>query len=621
LQKIFEFFTSKLSSRPSTIGGDSQLVKLTPSLRNQLCAPLNGPSLDTNMLQTFFDPVSLLHPSEPPSEITLAMQLLSQSEGTADRGAIFTRRPVVEFMLDLIGYTADQPLYEKTLLEPSFGGGDFLLPALDRLLQSRLDAMAAGKEVGSIAECLRGVELHGSSFNGTRARVVDKLVEAGVSTSEAQSIARNWLVHGDFLLAALPHGFDFIVGNPPYVRQELIPAPLLNEYRRRFVTLFDRADLYVPFIERSLDLLADEGQLCFICSDRWMKNKYGGPLRHLVSRHFHLRAHIDMVDADAFHSEVSAYPAITVIAKGEPRPTRVAPRPALDEATLAELSSAMRTPAIVPHLFAEIENVVDGANPWILEAAGHIELIRRLEMDFPTLEEAGCKVGIGVATGADKVFIGKFDELDVEEDRKVPLAMGRDLGTGHVEWRGYGVVNPFTDAGPLVDLDDFPRLKAYFEQYRERLEARHVAKKSSSSWYRTIDRITPSLTSKPKLLIPDIRGEAQVVFDEGRLYPHHNLYFVLSEDWNLRALQGVLLSSVAKLFVATYSTKMRGGYLRFQAQYLRRIRIPRWETVPAHVRDRLAAAAIALDFEACDDAAAELYSLNPRERESLAQKN
>jgi hypothetical protein len=573
------------------------------------------------MLQTQYEPVSLLDPSDHPSEIAQAIKLLSQSEGTDDRGAIFTRRPVVEFMLDLIGYTADQPLYERTLLEPSFGGGDFLLPAIDRLLRSRAAALAAGKDVGSMVECLRGVELHEGSFDTTRARVIDKLTDAGLTVEEARQIAQTWLVQGDFLLSPLPRVFDFVVGNPPYVRQELIPAPLLNEYRRRFVTLYDRADLYVPFIERSLGLLAEEGQLCFICSDRWMKNKYGGPLRHLISRHFQLRTHIDMVDADAFHSEVSAYPAITVIAKGDSKPTRVAPRPALDEASLSKLSSAMRAEDSAPHFFAELENVVSGSNPWILEAAGRIELIRRLEADFPTLEEAGCKVGIGVATGADKIFIGKFDELDVEDDRKVPLAMGRDLATGHVEWRGYGVVNPFTDEGPLVNLDHFPRLKAYFEQHRERLEARHVAKKSSSSWYRTIDRITPSLTCKPKLLIPDIRGDAQVVFDEGRLYPHHNLYFVLSEQWDLRALQAVLLSNVAKFFVSTYSTKMRGGYLRFQAQYLRRIRIPRWETVSTDVRERLVAAALALDFQACDDAAAELYFLNPRERESLAESN
>ena len=79
-----------------------------------------------------------------------------------------------------------------------------------------------------------------------------------------------------------------MIGNPPYVRQELIPDVLMAEYRARYRTIYDRADLYIPFIERSLTSLSPGGQLGFICADRWMKNKYGGPLRKLVSDRFHL---------------------------------------------------------------------------------------------------------------------------------------------------------------------------------------------------------------------------------------------------------------------------------------------------------------------------------------------
>jgi hypothetical protein len=243
-----------------------------------------------------------------------------------------------------------------------------------------------------------------------------------------------------------------------------------------------------------------------------------------------------------------------------------------------------------------------------------------MEAAFPTLEEAGCKVGIGVATGADKVYIGQMDALDVEDDRKLPLAMTRDIVTGRVQWRGYGVVNPFTDEGPLVDLADYPRLKRYLQRHKPLIASRHVAKKTPLGWYRTIDRITPSLAKRPKLLIPDIKGQAQVVFEDGALYPHHNLYFVVSDTWELRALQGVLLSRLTQLFITTYSTKMRGGFLRFQAQYLRRIRLPLWETVSISLRERLMQAAIALDQDACDAAVAELYALTPQEREMLSGK-
>jgi hypothetical protein len=74
----------------------------------------------------------------------------------------------------------------------------------------------------------------------------------------------------------------------------------------------------------------------------------------------------------------------------------------------------------------------------MLGASDDLGLMRRLEAQFPTLEEAGCKVGIGVATGADQVFVGRFDALGVEPDRKLPLVMTRDIDTGSVKWRGLG---------------------------------------------------------------------------------------------------------------------------------------------------------------------------------------
>ena len=156
---------------------------------------------------------------------------------------------------------------------------------------------------------------------------------------------------------------------------------------------------------------------------------------------------------------------------------------------------------------------------------------------------------------------------------------------------------------------------------RDRLIAgRHCARKSPANWYRTIDRITPELASRPKLLIPDIKGEAHIVFEDGKLYPHHNLYYVTSDEWDLRALQAVMLSNVTRLFMATYSTKMRGGFLRFQAQYLRRIRIPQWADVSTPLRIELAEPATRRDFQACNRAVSTLFRLSNEERSALAGK-
>ncbi len=554
-----------------------------------------------------------------PTAVTAAIEALASNGGIEARGAIFTRIEVVDFILDLVGYIVSEPLYRRRILEPSFGKGDFLLPIVERLLAAWREHggnnSTANTELGA---AIRGVELHRETFVSTRKAVINRLKMEGLSVSAASELVDQWLIQGDFLLEQQNDRFDFVVGNPPYVRQELIPAPLLSEYRRRYQTMYDRADLYIAFIERSLSLLDEGGTLGFICADRWMKNRYGGPLRKFIAINFHLKAYVDMVDTNAFHSEVSAYPAITVIGKTKTGATRIAHRPKIEKKTLTAVAAEIRSESLSKDSSVrEMVGVVSSSEPWLLESSDQMPLVRRIENQFPALEQAGCRVGIGVATGADKAFIGDFDSLDVEPDRKLPMVTTRDIQSGEVVWRGQCVINPFADDGSLVNLRGYPRLARHLEKHRAVIARRHCAQKAPANWYRTIDRIWPELTRKPKLLIPDIKGEAHVVYEPGELYPHHNLYYVISDAWDLRALHAVLLSSVAKLFVATYSTKMRGGYLRFQAQYLRRIRIPFWQDVSENLRRELIHAANVRDLDACNRAVFELYKLNQEERSAL----
>lgn len=563
--------------------------------------------------------VPLVRPASLPGfcPVERAVEKLSQS-GIETRGAVFTKREVVDFILDLVAYTPDRPLHKHVLLEPSFGDGEFLQAAVERLLTA-WTKHSPTVPAEDLAPCLRAVELHGPSFDRTRRELAAKLCDAGITPTAASKLVDEWLIHTDFLLAELPMSFDFVVGNPPYVRQELIPDVLLAEYRARYTTIFDRADLYIPFIERSLRLLSDDGRLGFICADRWTKNRYGGPLRQLIAENFCLQIYVDMFETKAFHSDVIAYPAIFIIGRNGPSRTRVARRPEISRPVFGPLvrqltgSESLQLGGPVK----EVANVGRGADPWILDASDQLSLLRRLEHDFPSIEDAGCKVGIGVATGADKAFIGPFDALDVEDDRKLPLVMTRDILTGEVRWRGLGIVNPFADDGGLVDLERYPRLERYLNARKDQIAGRHVAQKNPANWYRTIDRIHPDLTQQPKLLVPDIKADAHIVYEDGRFYPHHNLYFITSAEWDLHALQAVLLSGVARLFVAAYSTPMRGGHLRFQAQYLRRIRVPYWPEIPTSVKKALTTAAKLRDFQDCTQAAAELYELDANERTAL----
>ena len=141
--------------------------------------------------------------------------VLTTERAIEARGAIFTRSEVVDFILDLAGYTEDKPLHEKRLLEPSFGGGDFLLPAIRRLLSAWRAARLNAGVVEALADSIRAVELHHDTFVSTYAAVVALLKCEGLGANDAAALAGGWLSQGDFLLAPLGGQFDFVVGNPP----------------------------------------------------------------------------------------------------------------------------------------------------------------------------------------------------------------------------------------------------------------------------------------------------------------------------------------------------------------------------------------------------------------------
>ena len=546
----------------------------------------------------------------PKSRLSLdALSVFSDATAEA-RGAIHTRPEVAEFVLDALGWVESAPLESFRLLEPSAGEGDFLLPAVERLISRvRPDDLA-------IADCIRAVEVNRAALLICRDRIETLLLERSWSTDAITTLLKTWLLHDDYLSILLDSPFSHIVGNPPYIRLENLPKDLLKAYRARWRSLFDRADLYVAFIEKSLELLQPDGRLGFICADRWMKNRYGGPLRDIVATGFHLESYVDFTGCPAFFNEVDAYPAVTVIRKGKGDTTRVAFRPSISKETLVPLAKALASHKNHPQITV-VTGICQNDQPWSFNENGGMPIIRKLEANFPTLEAAGCKVGIGVATGADAIFIGSDFALDVEPSRKLPLVTTKDIRNGHVEWGGLFVLNPFEANGCLVDPDEYPLFRAYISRHRELIQKRNVAGRNPKGWFRTIDRIHEPLSSTPKLLIPDIKGTAHVVLERGLYYPHHNLYFVTSDSWDLEILQMILSSRVVHAFIAAYSPRMRGNFLRFQAQYLRRIRIPHFEGMDKALKKEVLAAARSSSQDEKDAMIQKLYNLSDKEWDTL----
>ena len=464
-------------------------------------------------------------------------------------GDVFTSPAVVRYMLDKVGYNSNSDLRNIRILEPSCGDGEFVVEIAHRLLQSAIFHHFDANE--AFHRNVRAYDIDVRKIEHSRKRLAD----IGISPSKEN------LQVADFLKCKTDK-VDVVVGNPPYVRYENIPEDMRDYCRRNYSTFHYRCDLYVPFFEKTLSLLTEGGCHCFICSNRWLKNEYGKKLRQLIARKYALKMIIDLEQADVFQEEVLAYPAITVIKADKP-------------SKRIDYGEIRKVDELTDLQFSKRNMPIDDNWTNIFSSIPTNET-------FKTIEQQGFKIGIGAATGADAVFVSCDLPEKVETELILPSINARDLRGNQFNWHGEYLLNPYKSDGTLVDLANYPLANAYLEQHRERLAARHIARKSPAKWYKTIDRISPSLLTQPKILLPDMSGNTFVFVDDGLFYPLHNIYYITGRSSvQLRLLAAFLMSDLVRCQLSAVTNTMNGGFSRWQSQHLRKLRIPDLSAISA----------------------------------------
>lgn len=481
---------------------------------------------------------------------------------------VFTLPYVVAFMLDLVGYKSDRDLSRISILEPSCGDGEFVVEILNRLYASSLkfgfDFLTAVKANVFAADINEG------SMNKCILRIRNKY-------NLNRDILDNFFVE-DFLLSS-HRAVDIVIGNPPYIRYENIPKESLGIYKSMFKTFYYRSDIYIPFYEKSLSLLKPGGKLCFICSNRWLKNTYGKRLRELVSEDYSLDAVYNMEGVSAFQEAVLAYPSITLIS---------------NEKKMSPTAHFQVRGSDASDLGAIVETVDDRVNA---SSAG-INALTNLR----TIEGQGFRIGIGVATGNDKLYVSQHFKGVIEDSLLLPCINARNLKGDELCWDKRYLIDPYDNAGHLINLDRFPLAKDYFLSHKDELSKRHKAQKNPQRWYATIDRIDRNLIREPKILLPDISGNKFIFVDEGNFYPQHNIYYITGGSTrSLKLLAAILMSASIRQQLDLLTNHMNGGYARWQSQYLRNLRVPTISKISDGDAETLIAKYEAKDYQAVNE--------------------
>lgn len=498
-------------------------------------------------------------------------------------GDVFTSPEVVSYMLDLVGYTSGKDLSTIKILEPSCGEGEFVIEIVRRLRDSSRRYGFDFREV--LLKNVYAYDIDGKKIDTCKAR----LAQEGINVSLEANI-----LQADFLTQQILD-VDVVVGNPPYIRYEQIPQDLLSNYRQLFHTFHYRADLYILFFEKTLRSLRPGGRHCFICSNRWLKNEYGKKLRAWIAKSFRLETIMSLEKApDAYQEDVLAYPAITLISNASP----------VASFTFAELTSIHQLENVQGKVLPS-PRTEDWSNAFNTLSADDTLL---------TIEEMGFMVGIGVATGADSIFIAKDLPARVEKELLLPALNARDMSGNRLQWSGKYLLNPYKPNGELISLDDYPMAADYLLSHRDALQKRHVARKNPGKWYKTIDRIVPSLKDTPKVLLPDISGNQVIFVDEGKYYPQHNLYYITGGSIRqLQLLSAMLMSDYVKGQLLSITNCMNGGYPRWQSQYLRKLLMPDINAIEENLANRLLSAYQRFDLNGLNETVDTIVS-HPRQK-------
>ena len=461
------------------------------------------------------------------------------------------------------------------LLDPACGSGAFLIEAFDQLhaayqaSNDRLQELLGHRTLFDLDKRilennLYGVDLNEEAIEICRLSLWIKTAEPGKALTSLDHTIRvgNSIVADPAYSAkafdwqtAFPEvfkkgGFDVVVANPPYVRQELL-SPIKPYLESAYRAYHGMADLYVYFYELGLRLLKPGGLLSYVVTNKWMKAGYAEPLRRLFQDQAWIQSVVDFGHAKQIFEEADVFPSI-IVAR---RPTD-APKP-----ETARLCSIPREQLRIDDLSRQIEQegivlplAQLGADAWQLESAGVNGLLSKIRGNgVPLAEYAGVKPYRGIVTGCNEAFLidGVTRDAIIGRDAKSaeiihPYLRGQDIGRWCCEWAGLWMI--FTRRG--IDIDAYPAVKQHLEKFRSALEPKPAdwtgewpgRKPGKYHWFEIQDSIEYWREfGKPKIMYQDIAWRPQFCLDRGGRFSNNTVHFVVSDDkWLLAVLNSPL---------------------------------------------------------------------------------
>jgi len=378
-------------------------------------------------------------------------------------------------------------------------------------------------------------------------------------------------------------GFDIVIGNPPYVRQEQI-KDLKPALQREYECYTGRADLFVYFYEQGLNLLKPGGYLTYISSNKYMRSSYGEKLRDFLGNKSKILHLIDFGDTNVFE-EAIAYPSIILLQKDAPKQDTNL----VKALTWSQDEPLDNFPVVFKQrsiLILQKELTRDG---WRLQPPSVLRLLEKLrKAGTPLGKYVNGQLYWGIKTGLNEAFVvdrATRDRLIAEHPSSAevlkPFLRGRDVKRWRLDYQDLYLIkiessenreHPWTGKSETraeqIFAQTYPAIHHHLTQYREALikrcdQGKFFWELRSCIYWQEFER--------PKIIYPDIAVRCEFAFDTNYLYPDATLFIIPEKSTHLIS---ILNSNIVQFFIDQICPAVRGSFRRFKSIYVEQIPIP-----------------------------------------------
>jgi len=378
--------------------------------------------------------------------------------------------------------------------------------------------------------------------------------------------------NGDFV------GFDVVIGNPPYIRIQNLEHNTIDYYKSNYNSFFQKADIYLLFIEKAISILKENNGLSFINPTLFLSSGYGQGLREFLVK-YQVSRIVDFGDLPVFEEAIT-YTGIFFIRKSKPAN--------IEFKKIDSLSDIIAT--LNESKYESFNQSNFGKENWVLKNDNHNNLLNKLQSFQPLGSIA--VINSGCFTGFDKAFFvddKTIKEYHLEEDIIKPVIMGKEPKKYHLQKPIKKCIYPYklgnnNKTEIIEELSfkaNFPNcynyLLSFKSQLENRMDSRKTFKEMGRAWYSYTRKGLINIFDEKKILVGYIVPKNTYCIDEiGYMFSVGRVFAIQPNDKQLsEVVLGILNSKISQFLMTSLCPIKQGGFFKISSQYLNSFPIPK----------------------------------------------